>query len=160
MDSSIKSKDRREEILDHAFDIVRESGLASLTMKKIAMRIGFAEPAAYRYFPNKQALLLGMVDKLGETLLAPIRRISASFGTTEDRLERIVRHHVDFVLQLDGLPILLMTGRCGSALTAALSMSHLHVRALQVMLPVSLWIIPDCWIILSILLIWMTSGGL
>lgn len=100
--------DRRDEILDRAFQLVRESGLASLTMKKIAERIGFTETAAYRYFPNKDALLLGMVEKLGEAMLTPIRRIAESVGTPEDRLERILRHHVDFVLRLDGLPMLLV----------------------------------------------------
>jgi AcrR family transcriptional regulator len=108
MGDSRTSADRRDEILDHAFQLAGESGLASLTMKKIAERIGFTETAAYRYFPNKDALLLGMVEKLGETMLTPIRRIAGSVGTPEDRLERMLRHHVDFVLRLDGLPMLLI----------------------------------------------------
>jgi len=108
MVNSATTVDRRDEILDHAFQLAGEAGLASLTMKKVAERIGFTETAAYRYFSNKDALILGMVEKLGETLLVPIRRIAGSVGTPEERLERMLRHHVDFVLRLDGLPMLLI----------------------------------------------------
>jgi AcrR family transcriptional regulator len=100
--------DRRDEILDQAFRLVGESGLASLTMRKVAERVGFTETAAYRYFPHKQALLLGMAEKLRHTLLEPIKAIAASQGTTAERLQRILRHHVDFVLERQGLPILLI----------------------------------------------------
>lgn len=109
---------RRNEILSHALNLVRESGLASLTMKKVAERVGFSETAAYRYFPTKQALMVGLAEEIGSRLLGPARSIAESEVPPEKRLERIVRHQVDFVLELDGLPILLLaeaaaTGEAG-----------------------------------------------
>jgi AcrR family transcriptional regulator len=88
--------------------LVRESGLASLTMKKVADRIGFSETAAYRYFPNKRALLVGLADEIGKSLLSPVRSIAQSEVPPAERLDHILRHHVDFVLKLDGLPMLLL----------------------------------------------------
>jgi AcrR family transcriptional regulator len=103
-----RARNREEQILTHAMDIVRESGLASLTMKKVADRVGFTETAAYRYFPNKQALLLGVAEEIGRSLLTPVRSISETDAPAAERLERILRHHVDFVLKLEGLPMLLL----------------------------------------------------
>lgn len=102
------ARSREEQLLGHAMDIIRESGLASLTMKKVADRVGFTETAAYRYFPNKQALLLGVADEIGRSLLGPVRSIAQTDAPAAERLERILRHHVDFVLQLEGLPMLLL----------------------------------------------------
>ncbi len=100
---------RQEEILDRTFELVREAGLANLTMKKVADRVGFTEPALYRHFPNKQALILGLLGRL-ESLLMPA--IEAAV-TREDlppaeRLERIVTHHLGLILKTDGLPFLIL----------------------------------------------------
>jgi AcrR family transcriptional regulator len=99
---------RQEEILDRALELVRETGLAGITMKKIAERVGFTEPAVYRHFPTKQALLVGLAGRVGQMLLGPIREIAARADlTTTEKLERTVAHHVGLVLDTDGFPILL-----------------------------------------------------
>ncbi|MGD8412590.1 MAG: TetR/AcrR family transcriptional regulator [Candidatus Latescibacterota bacterium] len=102
------ARGRKEQILTHAMEIVRESGLASLTMKKVADRVGFTETAAYRYFPDKQALLIGLAEEIGSSLLGPARSIAGTDAPAAERLERILRHHIDFVLRLEGLPMLLL----------------------------------------------------
>lgn len=100
---------RQEEILDRAIELIRDSGLAGLTMKKVAERVGFTEPAVYRHFPTKQALLLGIVERLGQTLLGPVREIAARNELPPaERLERIVSHHVGLIVKTDGLPVLLL----------------------------------------------------
>jgi AcrR family transcriptional regulator len=100
---------RQEEILDRSFELVRESGLANLTMKKVADRMGFTEPALYRHFPNKQALVLGLLGRL-ESLLLP--EIEAAVAREDlppvERLERIVLHHLGLILKTDGLPFLIL----------------------------------------------------
>jgi AcrR family transcriptional regulator len=100
---------RQEEILDRTFELVREAGLANLTMKKVADRMGFTEPALYRHFPNKQALVLGLLGRL-ESLLLP--EIEAAAGREDlqpvERLERIVLHHLGLILKTDGLPFLIL----------------------------------------------------
>lgn len=99
---------RQEEILDRTLELVREAGLAGITMKKIAERVGFTEPAVYRHFPTKQALLVGLAGRVGDMLLGPIRQIAARADlTTVEKLVRTVSHHVELVLDTDGFPILL-----------------------------------------------------
>lgn len=99
---------RQEEILDHAFELVRESGLTQLTMKKVAERVGFTEPAVYRHFPTKQALILGLLGRLGGMLLGPIRAIAADRKLPPvERLTRILTHHLGLIIDTDGLPLLI-----------------------------------------------------
>lgn len=100
---------RREEILDRAIELIRENGLAGLTMKKVAERVGFTEPAIYRHFPNKQALLLGVADRLGSLFLGPVREIDARTDLSPlERIERMVGHHIGLICDTDGIPILLL----------------------------------------------------
>jgi AcrR family transcriptional regulator len=100
---------RQEEILDRTFELVRESGLANLTMKKVADRMGFTEPALYRHFPNKQALVLGLLGRLESLLLPEIEAATAREDLPPvERLERIVLHHLGLILKTDGLPFLIL----------------------------------------------------
>ncbi|HEY2291812.1 MAG TPA: TetR/AcrR family transcriptional regulator [Thermoanaerobaculia bacterium] len=100
---------RQEEILDRTFELVRESGLANLTMKKVADRMGFTEPALYRHFPNKQALVLGLLGRLESLLLPEIEAAAAREDLPPvERLERIILHHLGLILRTDGLPFLIL----------------------------------------------------
>lgn len=100
---------RVDEILDHSINLIKQHGLASLTMKKVAERIGFTETAAYRYFPNKHALLLGIADRMRGMLLDPMLEIARSDAPAPERLGRMLRHHVDFLAQTGAFPMLLLT---------------------------------------------------
>ncbi|HEX9941248.1 MAG TPA: TetR/AcrR family transcriptional regulator, partial [Thermoanaerobaculia bacterium] len=100
---------RQEEILSHTLELVREGGLANLTMKKVAERMGFTEPALYRHYPTKQALVLGLLDRLEGMLLPRIRALAAETAVPPvERLEGIVAHHLGLILDTDGLPFLLL----------------------------------------------------
>ncbi len=44
-----------EEALDHAVDIVTESGVGALSMSEVARRMGMRAPSLYKYFPSLHA---------------------------------------------------------------------------------------------------------
>jgi AcrR family transcriptional regulator len=77
-------RDRRREatkaeILDAAWDLVREHGLAALALRDLAARVGMRAPSLYQYFDSKHAIydamfaqgwqesLDAVVDDLGTT---------------------------------------------------------------------------------------------
>ena len=101
---------RQGELLDHALLLVREVGLGGLTVRRLAERVGFSEAALYRHFPNKQALLLAMIERLSEErLLAPLRALAADpVRPPRERLTALIEHHVRTVLAVDGLPVLVL----------------------------------------------------
>ncbi len=101
--------DRREQILDRTLELVREGGLAGLTIRRIAERVGFTEAAIYRHWPSKKALLAGLVDRLEEMLLGPIRALAEDTEKDpRERLEKVLAHHQRVILETDSLPILLL----------------------------------------------------
>jgi len=100
---------RQEEIIERTLELVCEGGLGGLTTRKIAERVGFTEAALFRHYPSKQALLLGLMDRLEDMLVGPIRLIAAdSQAGATARLERIIRHHTRVVREHDSLPIMLL----------------------------------------------------
>lgn len=107
---------RQDEILDRTIELIREAGMAGLTMKKVAERVGFTEPAIYRHFPNKQALLLGVAERLSGIFLGPVRELAERKDLPPlERLERIVAHHIGVIVDTDGVPILLVAEATASA---------------------------------------------
>lgn len=101
---------RQQELVEQALELIREGGLAALTVRRLAERVGFSEAALYRHYPSKQALLHAVVGNLvEERVLSPLRRIAADrdLDPTE-RLIQLVTHHVLVVQEVDGLPILLL----------------------------------------------------
>ena len=57
---------RRSQILDAAAKVFAEKGFHLTTIKDIAREAGIADGTIYNYFENKTALLLGILDLMGE----------------------------------------------------------------------------------------------
>ncbi|WP_328663449.1 TetR/AcrR family transcriptional regulator [Nocardia salmonicida] len=84
----------RERILDAAAEILRTHGVAQATTKQIAHATGVSEPTLYKYFGDKERLLLAV---LRERVPGPSRRaITAGEGTVEDNLTDVVEATLEF----------------------------------------------------------------
>ena len=60
-------KARRNQILDAATKVFAEKGFHPTTIRDIAREAGIADGTIYNYFENKEALMLGIFDRLNET---------------------------------------------------------------------------------------------
>ena len=60
----------RREILDAAWALVRVEGLAALTMRELAARVGLRAPSLYAYFPSKHAIYDAMFGEANRELVA------------------------------------------------------------------------------------------
>lgn len=84
----------REAILLAAADVLHERGYASATMKDIAAAVNLTAGTLYHYFPNKESLVLAVLE-LG--LRAGYARVDAAGrqpGTPAQRLHRMIAAHV------------------------------------------------------------------
>lgn len=52
--------DTREQILDAAWELAREEGLAGMSLRKLAKKVGMQAPSLYAYFDSKDAIYDGM----------------------------------------------------------------------------------------------------
>jgi TetR/AcrR family fatty acid metabolism transcriptional regulator len=59
---------RRNQILDAAARVFAEKGFHPTTIKDIARAAGIADGTIYIYFPNKPALLLGILTRMKESV--------------------------------------------------------------------------------------------
>jgi AcrR family transcriptional regulator len=58
--------ERQNEIVNKAVDLIANSGIQSLTIKNLSGAIGVSEPALYRHFANKYAILDAVLESFRE----------------------------------------------------------------------------------------------
>ena len=72
---AIRRDATRARILDAAWDLARRDGLAAITLREVARRVGMRAPSLYTYFGSKNAMYDAMyadgARQLAETLAAP-----------------------------------------------------------------------------------------
>ncbi|HMG45272.1 MAG TPA: TetR/AcrR family transcriptional regulator [Acidimicrobiales bacterium] len=88
----------RGEILDAAWEVARELGLAGLSLRDVAGRIGMRPPSLYWYFDSKHAIYDAMFAQGNQALL---RRIDERDLPTEPRarLREVARVFIEFAME-------------------------------------------------------------
>lgn len=85
---------RRQEILDAALAIADERGLAAVTMRAVAQRVGVTPMALYPHVGDKDGLLDGMLGRLlGQLPPASDGDWSTRLGTLARALRRLAKDH-------------------------------------------------------------------
>jgi len=79
----------RVNILDAAYDIVKDEGWQALSMRKIADKIEYTAPIIYEYYANKEAILYELTKK-GYVILA-------------ERMKEARDKHEDLAAQIEAL---------------------------------------------------------
>lgn len=91
--------ERRRQLLDVAFDIVREDGTDALTLATLADRAGVTKPIAYSHFATRPGLLSALYRDYEERQNAAMHAAVATGGRNLDDVARIVSAaYVDCVL--------------------------------------------------------------
>jgi AcrR family transcriptional regulator len=90
---------RKERILSAAADLVARSGFTAVSMEDIGDAVGITASAIYRHYDSKSAVLVAMLDRVVDKLLADGRAIaSAGLADPRDALARLVNGYINFVL--------------------------------------------------------------
>jgi AcrR family transcriptional regulator len=90
--------DRQAAILHEAARLFAERGFSGVSLEELGAAVGVSGPAVYRHFANKQALLGAILVRVSEGLLNGGRQVIAESHSPSDRLEGLIRFHVDFAL--------------------------------------------------------------
>ncbi len=73
-----RAEGTRREILDAAWALVREEGLASLTMRDLGARVGMKAQSLYGYFPSKHAIYDAMFGAANREMVARWKAAAAA----------------------------------------------------------------------------------
>jgi AcrR family transcriptional regulator len=79
--------DLRRAVIDTALQLIAEQGIASLTLREIANRVGVSRMAPYRHFENKAVLLAVLAQEGFQAMYAHLQ--SARVHSDTDPLERL-----------------------------------------------------------------------
>ena len=93
-----KQKAVRDQILRTAADLFRERGYRASTLDDIAARLGMSKASLYTYFRAKEEMLAAISRETIEGFTRELGLVLRSDLTPEDKLRRIVREHVRFVI--------------------------------------------------------------
>ena len=103
VDTPIRDRkaERREatkaEILDTAWDLVREQGLGGLNLRDLAPRIGMRAPSLYEYFASKHAIYDAMFAQGYRQFTAAIVAVDALSG--EEGLRAMAHRAMAFMVE-------------------------------------------------------------
>ena len=93
-----KQKAVRDQILRTAADLFRERGYRASTLDDIAARLGMSKASLYTYFRGKEEMLATISRETIEGFTRELGLVLRSDLSPEDKLRRIVREHVRFVI--------------------------------------------------------------
>jgi AcrR family transcriptional regulator len=91
-----RAKVTREAIVEAAAHIITKGGLAAYNTNAVAERAGVSIGSLYQYFPNKDALMVALIDRQQAQQLA---RVEYALRTLPDDLFGLVRQLVRAAMQ-------------------------------------------------------------
>ncbi len=131
MEAKKKKGQRKEEILEAVLGLLGEMPLSDLSTRKIARRLGVTQPALFRHFRSKEALLVAVVGRAREQMGRRLEGLLKEGGEPEERLLGLLELVLGMARERPGLPRLLFhdsgedrEGPLGRALATLVSMQE------------------------------------
>lgn len=91
----VKTAEKRQNIIDIAAEIFRESGFEGTSMSAICARVGGSKATIYNYFPSKEALFFEIMFQSAETEFDAV--LAALDPQAEDLVESLQRFGIQFL---------------------------------------------------------------
>ncbi|MBI5608923.1 MAG: DUF2249 domain-containing protein [Deltaproteobacteria bacterium] len=127
MNEHLPTDQRRRQIASVALDLLAQQPVAALSTRQIAERVGVSQPALFRHFASREAILLAVLDQaradLGDLLERQLRLGRPAAQT----MEEFVQGLGEYVSAHPGLPRLLFADVAEGSAPAV----HAAVLAMQ-----------------------------
>ena len=87
--------DRQTEIIDKSISIIGKKGIQGLTIKNLSKEIGISEPAIYRHFESKTAILITILDNFKEMASFMGATLKDNNGAAMEKIEFMFTQIID-----------------------------------------------------------------
>lgn len=94
--SKQKNGSKEEAILDATFECIYEKGIADVSMRSIAEKIGSNQSLIHYYFRNKENLIIELMRRLFDIMLTEIKRFLEKPVPPEERVDIIAEAAKNF----------------------------------------------------------------
>ena len=89
--------ERQIEIIDASKDLIGRKGIQNLTIKNLAEKMSFSEPALYRHFKDKTEILKSLLLFHREIIKSGIFKILNSNQSSLDKFQKILEFKFDHI---------------------------------------------------------------
>lgn len=89
----MKYTQRQMQIIETAIELVAKGGIQELTIKNVAAAIGISEPAIYRHFESKMAILVAIQEFFSSERLLFFSKVLDDTTAAQEKITRIMEHH-------------------------------------------------------------------
>ena len=101
-------RQQQQRILDAAMSLFREQGYRATDMEDIAGAVGLARNSLYRYYPNKDHILVACVQAVMTPYLARVRQLEAELANPAARILAWLDLQIDMATGPEHVPLMLM----------------------------------------------------
>jgi len=105
----LSTETRQAQIKEAVLDIISTEGLAKLSTKNLATKVGVSEGTIYRHFKSKKDILLSVVDDVHNNLVVKQETIAKSEMTPSVKLFTFFCKQIKYLIYNKGVTILLFS---------------------------------------------------
>ncbi|NOX19306.1 MAG: TetR/AcrR family transcriptional regulator [Chlorobi bacterium] len=105
----LDTETRQIQIKKAVLEIISEDGLAKLTTRNLAKKVGVSEGAIFRHFKNKNEIILSIVEDVKTQLIQRQKVIAYGNKSAKERLFEFLCKHVQYLVENKGITILLFS---------------------------------------------------
>lgn len=123
---NLPADERRAVTVEAVIALAGKQNPSDITTAAIAQQMGLTQGALFRHFPNKDAILLAVMEWVAKRLLGRVDKAIEAAPSPLAALEAAFMAHIDFVVKHPGVPRMLF----GELQHADLSPAKLMVRTM------------------------------
>jgi AcrR family transcriptional regulator len=92
----LNTQQRQRQIIDTAINIIHHHGYSQLSIRELADQVGISQPALYRHFTNKDAIILGILDRMMQ-LGTSIKQKLEAINDPKEKIKQFILGHIEFL---------------------------------------------------------------
>lgn len=100
---------RQQQIKRAALEIIASKGLAQLSTRNLAKRVGISEGAIFRHFKSKQDIILAIIQDIRTDMVERMSLVARQDAPADKRLFEMMCIQVKYILNNEGINILLFS---------------------------------------------------
>ena len=104
---NLPADERRAVTVEAVIALAGKQNPSDITTAAIAQQMGLTQGALFRHFPNKDAILLAVMEWVAERLLGRVDKAIEAAPSPLAALEAAFMAHIDFVVKHPGVPRML-----------------------------------------------------
>ncbi len=119
------SSTRQRQIVEATLELLAEIPVASISTRMIARRVGISQPALFRHYRSREAILIATLDHTRSALGALVQQILTTEKTPVDQLRALFCGLLDHIEKNPGLPRILLADVPAKASAIRTALAHL-----------------------------------